>query len=386
MKLSVIVAATLLVTVMFCQFAIAVTDGNYTSIPVAATWDGTYGNLLAPTTPDYIYTIGDEEFLTYDLPLSWQFKFYGRPYSQITVDTNGNIWFGTPQSANSFQLPNAGLGRVAVAWNDDLSSLYSGGVFVQHLTAPERVVIEWQTETFTDEGTSLGNNFEVVLFDNGSIRFDYKPVNAATLSDFGSGISKDDATHYVSVTDNYGSPTTYASAQSILLTPIQYNVQVVINGSGTVTSNPSAIASNTTLTVPYQAGADFILTAAPAQYSLFNGWSNGICTGTGLCQFVLNTDTTATATFVRDTAHQANINGTYYSTIQAAYNAAADAATIKLWATDYTESVTCGSSKTIEFAGGYDSGYASQVGTSVIHGVLNISQGKVTVNGIAIQP
>ena len=387
MKLPIVIAEVLFVTLLWCPFAIATTDGNYTSTPVTANWDGTYANLLEPTSQDYTYTIGDEEFLTYVLPASWQFKFYGRAYTQITIDTNGNIWFGSAKSANSFALPNAGLGRVAAAWNDDLSSLYNGGAFIQHLTSPERVVIEWRAETYTDEGTTLTNNFEVVLFDNGNIRFDYNPATIASLKDFGSGITKDDATHYLSVTDNYGSPTAYTSAQSILLTPIQYNVQVVINGSGggTVTSNPPVIASNTTLMVPYQAGADFILTAAPTQYSLFTGWLNGICNGTGVCQFVLNSDTTTTAAFDRDTAHQTNINGTYYSTIQAAYNAATDGATIKLWATDYTETVTCGSAKTISFVGGYDSGYSSVVGPIILLGSLSIQNGKVIANGLAIR-
>ena len=55
------------------------------------------------------------------------------------------------------------------AWNDDLSSLYNGGVFIQDLTSPERVVIEWQTETLADGGNFLPNNFKVVLFEDGDI-------------------------------------------------------------------------------------------------------------------------------------------------------------------------------------------------------------------------
>ena len=387
MRLQILLAHALFIVLLCCTVVFAATDGNYTSAPVTATWAGTYANLLEPATADYDYTFGDEEYLTYDLPSSWQFKFYGRSYSQITVDTNGNIWFGSSRSANSFALPNAGLGRMAAAWNDDLSSLYNGGVFIQHLTSPERVVIEWRAETLTDEGTTLVNNFEAVLFDNGNIRFDYKPVNAASANDFGSGISKDDATHYISVTGNYGSPTAYVSAQSVLFTPIQYNLQVVINGtgSGMVTSSPSAIAGNSTLTASYQAGADFILTAAPTQYSLFNGWSNGICNGSGGCQFVLNADASMTATFNKDIAHQVKIGGVYYPSIQAAYNLAANGSTIKLWATDYTEAVTCSNAKTVMLAGGYDYGYTAVVGSIILNGFLAVQNGKVIAKGLTIR-
>lgn len=156
--------------------AFAVTDGSYTLTKLDTTlWEGTEASLLKPVTSDYDYLSGDDEYLTYTLPVSWQFKFYGLPYSQITVDTNGNIWFGSARAAYSFPLANAGLGPVSAAFNDDLSSLYGGGAFIQHRTNPERIVIEWQTETMTEEGNSLFNNFEAVLFENGTIRYDYKP-------------------------------------------------------------------------------------------------------------------------------------------------------------------------------------------------------------------
>ncbi len=387
MKLPNVMYIYLVVTVLCCNIAVAATDGNYTSSPVNATWDGTYANLLEPTSLDYTYTFGDEEYLTYNLPISWQFKFYGRSYTQITADSNGNIWFGNPRSANSFQLPNANLGRVAAAWNDDLSSLYNGGVFIQHLTSPERVVVEWRTESYTDEGTMITNDFEVVLFDSGNIRYDYNPVNAGNLSDSGTGITKDDNNHFISVTSNYGSPTTYNTAQSIMFTPIQYSVQVIINGTGggNIISNPMGFSANTTFSAPYQAGADFTLTATPDQYSLFSGWANGTCSGTGLCQFVLNADTSTTSTFDKDTAHQVNINGTYYPTIQAAYDAATDGAIIKLWATDYSETVTCGNAKTVSFVGGYDSGYSSIVGNIILNGSLIVQNGIVIANGLEIR-
>lgn len=186
-------------------YASAVTDGYYSLTDVTTApplWDGTDASRTKAQTADYNYTYGDEASLTYNLP--WSFSFYGQSYSQINIDTNGNIWFGSTGSANSFNLANNNRGPVIAAWNNDLSSYYYGGAFVQHKTNPERVVIEWQTETYTDEGFNLPNNLEVVLYANGSIRLDYKTFNTSVGKDFNSGISKGDGTAFLNLTENYG--------------------------------------------------------------------------------------------------------------------------------------------------------------------------------------
>ncbi len=166
-------------------------------------WDGTDANRTKATASNYDYTYGDEASVTYTLP--WAFNYYGTTYTNITADTNGNIWLGnTPGSVHSFSLANINRPVIA-AWNNDLSSYYYGGVFIQHKNdAPlgERVVIEWQTETYTEEGFSRPNNFAVVLFQNGNIRIDYKSFTTTSGKDFGSGISKGDGTANISLTSD----------------------------------------------------------------------------------------------------------------------------------------------------------------------------------------
>lgn len=181
----------------------AATDGFYQLTQAGqAMWDGTDANRQKPRTADYTYTYGDEAVLTYTLP--WSINFYGQFYTQINIDTNGNIWFGATSSAHSFNLATTGRGSVIAAWNNDLSSYYYGGVFVQHKTNPERVVIEWRTETYTEEGFNRPNSFEVVLYQDGNIRFDYKSYSTTSGKDFGSGISKGDGTASLSLTSLYG--------------------------------------------------------------------------------------------------------------------------------------------------------------------------------------
>lgn len=388
-KAGILLTALIISTVLITS-AIAATDGVYTLSEATFSWDGTDADRFKATSPDYDYDYGDETSLTYTMP--WEFAYYGQGYTQITVDTNGNVWFGYAGSAYSFNLSNAGKGPVIANWNNDLSSLFYGGVFIQHKTNPERVVIEWQTETFSDQGTSNLNNFEVVLFPDGSIRTDYKTFNGINNNDSGSGISEDDGIHFLSITANYNPVYTLAghSFSSIGPIPVLRTLNVLFSGSGggIVTSTPAGIACNTDCSYQFLADTPVTLHSAASQYSLFTGWTNGACNGTGDCLLTLSADSSITAAFGYNSVYQVYLPGgnpLYYLTIQAAYNNAATGSDIKTWATDYNGAVNCNRSVDVTLQGGYDSGYVNQVGTTVIHGALNISQGKVIVNGVTVR-
>ncbi len=68
-------------------------------------------------------------------------------------------------------------------------------------------------------------------------------------------------------------------------------------GSGTVTSSPTGINCGSTCSSSFDTGTQVTLTATAAAGSTFAGWSGGGCSGTGVCVFTLNGDTTVTATF-----------------------------------------------------------------------------------------
>lgn len=372
----------------------AATDGIYQVSEVTAVWEGTDAVLPSNPSADYDAVFGDDVSLTYTLPASFSgFTFYRQPYSQITVDTNGNIWFGYFGSAYAFSLPSTGNGPVISAWNNDLSSYAAGGVFIQHKTNPERVVIEWQAETYIDEGSILLNNFDAVLFPDGKVRIDYRDFQAANAKDFGSGISKDDGAHYLSVTSNYGNAYSLAG-RSFQFSDVsqgptnRLDVFFFGTGQGTVTSTPPVIACNSNCTTTFPTGEQITLHGEPSMYSLFSGWTNGICHGKTDCLLTLNADTSVTADFAYDAAHQVQVNGGssgYYSSIQAAYNAVADNTAIKLWATDYNESLTCNRPVSVTLEGGYNSGYTSIVGDAVLNSPLIISDGTITARGIVIR-
>jgi len=267
---------------------------SHLSAPV---WEGTTASRLAAPRADYDYTYGDDESVTYALP--WTLNFYGQNYTSITADTNGNIWFSANDAAYSVNLADTGRGPVISAWNEDLSSNYYGGVFIQHKSNPERVVIEWQAETYTEEGSDVLNNFEAVLFPDGTIRFDYKPFSTQTGGDAGSGISHGDNSAWTSLTDQYGSVVGLAN-QSFLFTPQSLvTVTVAKNGpgNGTVTSNPGGISCGSTCSGLFHQGANVVLSASPGFGSAFDSWS-GACTGSGPCAITLDNSKDVTATFV----------------------------------------------------------------------------------------
>lgn len=391
MKRLILACAAVLLPAFSVSVTVAATDGIYQLSEVSHIWDGTDAIFPATPTADHDALLGDDAVLTYTLPASFSdFTFYRQPYNQINVDTNGSIWFSNTSSTYAFSLGITGKGPVISPWNNDLSSYGYGGVFIQHKTDPERVVIEWQTETWSDEGGFLPNNFEAVLFPDGTIRFDYQTFSAATAADFGSGISQDDASHSLSLTSTYGNVQTLAGRSfrfiDVGLLP-SYTLSLLFNGtgSGTIISEPAGIACNTNCSASFPEGSTVTLRQTP-RYSLFDGWSNGACNGTGDCLLTITADSSITANYSYDTAHQVKSgDGSYYASIQAAYNVIGDNSTLKLWATTYTESLTCNRPITTTLQGGYDSGYSSIVGDPILNGDLTINDGTVIADGLVIR-
>ncbi len=366
----------------------AANDGFYNLSQTAAAWDGTEENRLKPPTADYTSNFGDESSVTYTLP--WPFTFYGQSFNQITADTNGNAWFGNSWPAHSFNLANNGRGPVIAAWNNDLSSYYNnGGVFIQHKTSPERIVIEWQTETYTNEGRRRPNTFETVLFSTGEIRIDYQSFTQdPTNKDFGSGISLNDGTFYVNLTTDKGNVFTLGG-QSFLINAVggsTKTLDVSVIGKGAVTSNVG-VSWNASQPALFPTGAQIVLQPSPNPGYKFDGWS-GACGGTGNCLFTLNQDTTASATFSMDTTMQLILSssGGQSRSLQAAYDAASHGSTLKLMATDFIEDFNANQTKTITIQGGYNIDFSSNVaGVSVLNGAMTITSGIVIVDRLTIR-
>lgn len=82
--------------------------------------------------------------------------------------------------------------------------------------------------------------------------------------------------------------------------PTQHTLSVMTagTGSGTVQSSPAGIEScSFSCSAAFDEGTVVTLTATPAAYSTFSGWSGGGCSGMATCQVTMSSDTAVTATF-----------------------------------------------------------------------------------------
>lgn len=121
-----------------------------------------------------------------DLP--FPFTFYGVPYTQITVSTNGFITMGVTENAEfrNSRLPG-GLGpspMIAAFW-DDLIQIYDGGVYQYYDALNHTFIIEYYKMRNGYDRTSL-ESFQVIFYDpvfhptslgDGKIKIQYKDFN-----------------------------------------------------------------------------------------------------------------------------------------------------------------------------------------------------------------
>ena len=141
---------------------------------VAYVWEdittkGAIAQFPDPTDPDDQYT---------DLiNIGFAFKFYENTYQQLSIGTNGFVTFETGSSSfsNQFMPLDTDPNNIVAPFWDDLH-LSSGHVYYWYDSAsPHRFVIEWhQVVKF---GSTDLLTFEIILFENGDILFQYQDLN-----------------------------------------------------------------------------------------------------------------------------------------------------------------------------------------------------------------
>jgi hypothetical protein len=76
----------------------------------------------------------------------------------------------------------------------------------------------------------------------------------------------------------------------------------------------------------------------------------------------------------------------YYTTLQAAYNAAANGDTIQAQVGAFTENLAIDLNKTITLTGGYDDAFTTNPGNTTLKGNLTISNGKLFIRNFVVLP
>src|SRR5450759_2681213 len=136
---------------------------------------GYEGSAAAQGSP--VAALGDDDSRQFTLPFA--FPFYGAAYTQVFLNSDGNLTFTTAESASS----NRSLGRMTGGpprispLFDDLDPSRPGGG-VRFLADASHVVFSWVN--VADYITGAPQTFQVRLNVDGSIQFSYSGVNPSS--------------------------------------------------------------------------------------------------------------------------------------------------------------------------------------------------------------
>jgi subtilisin family serine protease len=145
--------------------------------------------LTTDTATNLFPTGGDDEYTSYTLPSSFSFPFYGVSRKNITVSSNGALYFSTPPERDNGDADDAdssaegmqGQSMIAGLWDDiDLNRTLrpDSGVYVTQPDA-SRIVFRWQgipCNPSQSTGRCTGGspvNFEIELRNDGTIQMRY---------------------------------------------------------------------------------------------------------------------------------------------------------------------------------------------------------------------
>jgi len=141
----------------------------------------------APSSPldpsalgDPIPGLGDDDTRELDLP--FPFPFYSKTYSQLHLNSDGNLTFGdgdVSTSARSLGRFNSGPPRIAGLFADLDPSASGEGVRV--LRSPTRFTVTWlRVREYSDFGFGQPQTFQITLTPDGAITLSWAQVNIAT--------------------------------------------------------------------------------------------------------------------------------------------------------------------------------------------------------------
>lgn len=115
------------------------------------------------------------------IPIGFKFPYYSSSYSNIAICSNGwaslrhNSYTSSSGTIPSSSNPDA---VIAPFWID-LDPSVNGNITIKrnNLSAPMNLIITWNSVPFDQPPYQYEQTFEVVLYENGSILFQYKSIN-----------------------------------------------------------------------------------------------------------------------------------------------------------------------------------------------------------------
>src|SRR5450759_2301795 len=132
------------------------------------------GSAAAQGSP--VAALGDDDSRQFTLPFA--FPFYGAAYTQVFLNSDGNLTFTAAESAStsrSLGRLTGGPPRIAPLFDDLDPSRSSFGV--RYYAGASYVVFSWvKVPEYSDFGLGAAQTFQVRLYVDGSIQFSYSGV------------------------------------------------------------------------------------------------------------------------------------------------------------------------------------------------------------------
>jgi hypothetical protein len=213
----------------------------------------------APTTMTPL-NLGDDN--TRQVALGFEFEYWGQTFTDVWVSSNGFVSFqsGNHLCCNGQPIEQAQRNTIYAYWSDLIS--FTGNPYYR--VSDGAALFGWYN--VQEYGTNNSNTFEIALFDNGNIQFNYGSLSASGGRDFTAGITGPAADD--NVTLFYGRNPQFLQNQSGLLTygsPIPDEVAIDCNATPQHPSCPPiSVAIDVGAPDPTETSAETALEAAVA--------------------------------------------------------------------------------------------------------------------------
>jgi subtilisin family serine protease len=222
----------------------------YTTATGAAVALSTGGTNLNPNADD-LYT---ELFL----PNGFIFPFFGVDYSEVTVSTNGAVYFGGPppirDDGSADDVPSSpgklgGYRAIAGLWDDlDLSTSRRADAGIFQINNPGQVIFRWQGVPCNFDGNVCTGgpnvNFEIELNSNGIIRTRYGSPNTGLTPTVGIGGGGQEAYVIPSHTSE-DVPINLTNAAQVTFTPRSATVSTIQLSGSSFSANENTTSALT---------------------------------------------------------------------------------------------------------------------------------------------
>jgi hypothetical protein len=213
----------------------------------------------APTTMTPL-NLGDDN--TRQVSLGFEFEYWGQTFTDVWVSSNGFVSFQSAANlcCNGQPIDQAQRNTIYAYWSDLIS--YTGNPYYR--LSDGSALFGWYN--VQEYGTNNSNTFEIGLFSNGNIQFNYGSLSASGGRDFTAGITGPEADDNIPLF--YGRNPQFLQNQSGLLTygsPIPDEVAIDCNATPMHPSCPPiSVAIDVGAPDPTETAAETALEAAVA--------------------------------------------------------------------------------------------------------------------------